>query len=60
MCFEIFGFDIMIDKHLKPYLIEVNHAPSFWTDSPLDLEVKRNLIIDSLQLLNISNKFKQK
>lgn len=48
MCFEIYGFDIMIDSNLKPYLIEVNHTPSFWTDSPLDLEVKRHLIIDAL------------
>lgn len=29
MSFEIFGFDIMIDNKLKPYLIEVNHTPSF-------------------------------
>lgn len=44
----------MIDADLKPYLIEVNHAPSFWTDSPLDLHVKRNLIMDSLHLIRVS------
>ena len=41
MCFQILGFDIMIDKYFKPWLIEVNQSPSFATDSPLDYEVKK-------------------
>ncbi|EGR27206.1 tubulin-tyrosine ligase family protein, putative [Ichthyophthirius multifiliis] len=60
MCFEIFGFDIMIDENLQPFLLEVNHTPSFSTDSPLDFIIKRNLIIDTLNLINTSNKQKQK
>ena len=54
MCFEILGFDIILDKDCKPYLLEVNHAPSFATDSPLDYEVKYNLIADTFQLLGLS------
>ena len=41
MCFQILGFDIMIDRNFKPWLIEVNQSPSFGTDSPLDYEVKK-------------------
>lgn len=26
-CFEVLGFDIMIDHTLKPWIIEVNHLP---------------------------------
>lgn len=36
MCFEILGFDVIIDSKGKPYLLEVNHAPSFNDDTPLD------------------------
>ena len=54
MCFEILGFDIFLDDKLKPWILEVNHAPSFSTDSPLDFKVKKNLIHDVINLLNLS------
>ena len=60
MCFEILGFDLFLDANLKPWLLEVNHAPSFSTDSPLDFKVKKNLIADSIRLLNLSFFKKQK
>mmetsp|Transcript_21574 Transcript_21574/g.3525 ORF Transcript_21574/g.3525 Transcript_21574/m.3525 type:complete len:94 (-) Transcript_21574:306-587(-) len=41
MCFEILGFDVLIDSKLKPWLLEVNHSPSFSTESPLDRRIKR-------------------
>lgn len=36
----MFGFDILVDRKLKPHLLEVNFAPSLNTDSDLDLDVK--------------------
>ena len=59
MCFEILGFDIIFTDKLKPLLLEVNHAPSFATDSPLDYEVKSNLFIDMFKLLGLSLDSKQ-
>ena len=60
MCFELLGFDIIIDKQLKPYLLEVNHAPSFNTDTPLDFLIKKQLLFDTLKLLGMSVEEKRK
>ena len=38
-CFQILGVDIMVDRKLRPWLVECNIMPSFATDSPLDEEV---------------------
>ncbi|XP_062439849.1 tubulin polyglutamylase TTLL13 isoform X4 [Rhea pennata] len=52
-CFEILGFDILLDRKLKPWLLEVNHSPSFTTDSRLDREVKDALLCDTINLINV-------
>ncbi|KFZ48222.1 Tubulin polyglutamylase TTLL13, partial [Antrostomus carolinensis] len=52
-CFEILGFDILLDRNLKPWLLEVNHSPSFTTDSRLDREVKDALLCDTINLINV-------
>lgn len=49
-CFEILGVDVMLDNKRKPYLIEVNHLPSFTCDSPLDEDIKSRLIAQVLDL----------
>ena len=47
MCFEILGFDIIINKKGVPQLLEVNHAPSFNDDTNLDRIVKSQLLQDT-------------
>ena len=53
MCFELLGFDVIIDSGMNPFLLEVNHSPSFTTDTPLDHRIKSTLIKDTLQMLGI-------
>lgn len=48
----------MLDSKLKPWLIEVNHAPSLSTDSAFDLKIKRKLVEDTIKILNLSLKRK--
>ncbi|XP_076122853.1 tubulin polyglutamylase ttll6-like [Alosa pseudoharengus] len=52
-CFEILGFDVLLDHRLKPWVLEVNHSPSFTTDSRLDREVKDKMLYDTLVLINL-------
>lgn len=48
---EVFGFDILLDEDLQPWLLEVNVSPSMHSDSPLDVKIKGNMVRD---MLNIS------
>lgn len=59
-CFEILGFDILIDWKLKPFLLEVNHSPSFHTDAQIDRDIKESLLIDTFNILNFHQCDKKK
>jgi tubulin polyglutamylase TTLL4 len=50
-CFEIYGFDVLIDQSLRPWLLEVNVAPSLSSSSPYDKQVKTLLLCDTLHLV---------
>ncbi|XP_050312018.1 tubulin polyglutamylase TTLL5 isoform X2 [Anthonomus grandis grandis] len=52
-CFELYGFDILIDSNLKPWLLEVNLSPSLNCDSPLDVRLKSAMLADLLTLVGI-------
>lgn len=52
-CFDLFGFDILLDESLRPWLLEVNLSPSLATESPLDLNIKSNLVSEIFSLIGI-------
>ena len=52
-CFELLGFDVLIDSNLKPWLMEVNLSPSLACDSPIDLKIKHQLFVDTMNLISI-------
>ena len=53
MCFELFGFDIMLDDQLRPWLIEVNTLPSLESSSDFDYNVKTTVARDLFNLARI-------
>jgi len=59
-CFELLGFDVMLDDAYKPWLIEVNHSPSFNVDSPLDYTLKREMLADVFRLVSTKASEKRK
>lgn len=50
---ELYGFDILIDENLKPWLLEVNLSPSLNCESPLDVRLKSAMLADLLSLIGI-------
>ncbi|XP_050528158.1 tubulin polyglutamylase TTLL6-like [Daktulosphaira vitifoliae] len=58
-CFELLGFDILIDVNCKPYLLEVNHSPSYHTETTLDKILKQELLTDTFKLLQLDTSIKK-
>jgi tubulin polyglutamylase TTLL6/13 len=56
-CFEILGFDVLIDSDLKPWVLEVNHSPSLSCDSGFDMELKEKVISGALRIADIPPDF---
>ena len=50
----------MLDADLNPWLLEVNLAPSLSADSPLDYNIKSNLVVDLFNLVGVRRPFKKK
>ncbi|CAL7937173.1 unnamed protein product [Xylocopa violacea] len=59
-CFELLGFDVLLDWKLKPYLLEVNHSPSFHTDAQIDKDIKEGLLMNTFEMLNLQQCDKKK
>jgi tubulin polyglutamylase TTLL5 len=52
-CFELYGFDILIDDNLNCWLMEVNLSPNLHYDAPIDLKIKGEMIAEMFDLLRI-------
>ena len=50
-CFEVYGYDILIDDNLKPWLIEVNASPSLSTTTEMDRVLKMQVINDAFNVV---------
>ncbi|XP_045197137.2 uncharacterized protein LOC123551914 [Mercenaria mercenaria] len=54
-CYELYGFDILIDENLKPWLLEVNFSPAVGTDCQVDVLVKKPMLHDLIDMLNFKD-----
>jgi len=55
-CFEMFGFDILVEENMRPWLLEVNLSPSLSICSPLDRKVKCDAVTDLLNVVGIDGR----
>ena len=49
-CFEIFGYDFILDKNLEPFLLEINTNPGLEESSPLIEMLVPRMIDDAFRL----------
>jgi len=49
----LFGFDVIIDSNLKPWVLEVNVLPSLSSSSAFDKRIKTMVVCDVLTLVGI-------
>jgi tubulin polyglutamylase TTLL1 len=50
-CFEMYGYDVLIDANLKPWLIEINASPSLSDTTVEDKAMKKALINDVFNIV---------
>eukprot|EP00927_Polykrikos_kofoidii_P074892 TRINITY_DN70951_c0_g1_i1.p1 TRINITY_DN70951_c0_g1~~TRINITY_DN70951_c0_g1_i1.p1 ORF type:complete len:510 (-),score=60.31 TRINITY_DN70951_c0_g1_i1:69-1598(-) len=51
-CFELYGYDILIDVDYRPWLLEVNASPSLTANTVADYEMKYGMLDDVLSIID--------
>ena len=52
-CFELYGFDILLDSNVKPWLLEVNSSPSMTANTKDDQDLKNGLLDDTFTVVDL-------
>jgi len=50
-CFELYGYDILLDQSLRPHLIEVNASPSLTVTTVNDRLLKEEVLFDTMNVV---------
>ncbi|KAJ3365066.1 putative tubulin polyglutamylase ttll9 [Allomyces javanicus] len=55
-CFELYGYDILIDQDLRPWLLEINASPSLTAETQWDYDLKYGLLNDMFDVVDMERK----
>ncbi len=53
-CFDLLGYDILLDKEFKPWIIEINHSPSMAPLTVMENRVKHAMLSDYFRLADVA------
>ena len=50
LCFELFGYDFIIDKEFRPWILEINDNPGLGISSPVIEKIIPRMLDDAFRL----------
>lgn len=60
-CYELYGFDVLLDEALRPWLMEVNISPALrCAPTDVDYELKKELVRDMFNLVGFKLQYSKK
>lgn len=59
-CFDLLGFDVLIDSDLKPWLLEVNLSPSLACETSIDFKIKSEMMAELFSVIGVSSDLERK